>query len=636
MSGIKKLKAIFYFIFLACLLLALAACEAAGARKKPAAAAPVIAPPSLVLPQLPSPPTTAISVIPTPASDPAGWIIEEAEAHYRSGEEDYRQGHLDRARRLFDKAVEAFLRSTVPLSSDERLQKAFESLVDRIYSKELMALKEGDAFTAQKYEPAPSDETLSLETFPSKIDEKLKTAVLQEVAQISHDLPLVVNDRVLNFLDYFARGRGRHAMETGLRRAGLYQPMIERTLREVGVPKDLLFLAQVESGFQPLALSNKKAKGIWQFVPWRGAEYGLTQNWWIDERQDPEKSTLAAARHLKDLYQQFDDWLLAMAAYHCGPGTVERAIERTGYADFWQMADRNVLPPQTINYVPAILAVNIIGKDPQKYGFDVEPLPPIQVERVPVPVPTDLRLVAESIDTPVETLQSLNPQLLRMTTPSNVQDFQLTLPLGMKEKFFNEMAAIPEDKRVFWRRHRVAEGETLSTIAQKYRTSVSAIAQVNGISSRGVLSEGAKIIIPASPSSRKTVAIKHRVERGDTLASIALKYDVTPQELRQWNRLGAKTVLAKGQRLTVRVPDLPPNRAAAASLQKRRSRVSAAQKKSPQGFSRSVVHRVQPGETLHTIAANYNTTVEALQQINGIIDARHLRVGEKIRVILGQ
>jgi membrane-bound lytic murein transglycosylase D len=621
------------------LALALASCDSAGHKKKPVVIPPVVSVPSPALSKLPVPDSYPLPPVLAPAPfDAAERVIEQAEENYRRGEEDYRQGHLDRAKKSFDLAVEIMLRSPVPLHSDERLEREFDSLVDRIHGYEVIAFKEGDGFTTQKYEPAPSDEILAIETFPSRIDEKLKATAEKELAEVKHDLPITVNERVLNFLDYFTRGRGRGAMENGLRRVGAFRPMIDRVLRETGVPEDLIYLAQVESGYQPLALSNKKAKGIWQFVPFRGAEYGLVQNWWVDERQDPEKSTRAAAQHLKDLYENFEDWYLAMAAYNCGPGGVQKAIERSGYADFWQMAAHHVLPLPTENYVPAILAVTIIAKNPGKYGFNVEPLPPLKTERVVVSTPTDLRLIAETIDTSVETLQSLNPQLLRMATPPNEPDFQLNLPLGTKEKFLQEIALIPEDKRVLWRRHRVTAGETLSTIANKYRTTVSAIAQVNELAQGSVLEEGTKVVIPATTSNLRTSLVKHRVERGENLANIAARYDVTPSELRKWNRLGVNTKLRPGQRLTIRMAteDQPGRATGKPAAHAKASPHPASRKGTAAGRPSTVVHSVRSGETLFSIAQNYNTTVESLKQINGIRNARQLRVGEKIRVSVAQ
>ncbi len=208
-------------------------------------------------------------------------------------------------------------------------------------------------------------------------------------------------------------------MENGLRRGGRYRDMILRVLKEEGVPQDLIYLAQAESAFQPLALSRAGARGIWQFVAYRGQQYGLRRTWWIDERQDPEKATRAAAQHLRDLYGLFGDWYLAMAAYNCGPGNVQKAIERTGYADFWELYKRKVLPRETKNYVPIIVALTLIAKDAAHYNILADPEAPVPSDVVKPGRPIDLRLVAETIDVDVETLRALNPALLRMATPDD-------------------------------------------------------------------------------------------------------------------------------------------------------------------------------------------------------------------------
>src|SRR5256884_7093704 len=175
-------------------------------------------------------------------------------------------------------------------------------------------------------------------TFP--VDPGLKGRAEEAAKNISHDLPLTVNDEVLSFVNFFQTPKGRDIVENGLRRGGRYRDMIARVLREVGIPQDLIYLAQAESAFQPLALSRAGARGIWQFVAWRGNEYELKHTWWIDERQDPEKATRAAAQHLRDLYGLYGDWDLANAAYNCGPGNGQKAVERTGYADFWELYKR--------------------------------------------------------------------------------------------------------------------------------------------------------------------------------------------------------------------------------------------------------------------------------------------------------
>src|SRR5690348_1326095 len=245
--------------------------------------------------------------------------------------------------------------------------------------------------------------------------------------------------------------------------------MIRRVLAEEGMPGDLIYLAQAESAFQPQALSRAGARGLWQFMSYRGKQYGLEHSWWLDERQDPEKATRAAAHHLRDLYEMFGDWYLVMAAYNSGPGTVQHAVERTGYADFWELYKANVLPQETRNYVPIILALTLISKDPARYGIDFVPDEPLEVDRVQPGHAVDLRLAAETIDVDVDTLRLLNPQLLRLVTPSDPR-FVLQIPAGKAEEFEKGMAEIPPQNWVTWRRHRVEEGETLSSIARRYRS----------------------------------------------------------------------------------------------------------------------------------------------------------------------
>jgi membrane-bound lytic murein transglycosylase D len=348
---------------------------------------------------------------------------------------------------------------------------------------------------------------------------------------------------VLSFLNFFQTPKGRDIVENGLRRSGRYRGMISRILHEEGVPQDLIYLAQAESAFQPLALSRAGARGIWQFVAYRGQQYGLRHTWWIDERQDPEKATRAAAQHLRDLYGLFGDWYLAMAAYNCGPGNVQKAIERTGYADFWELYKRKVLPRETKSYVPIIIALTLIAKDAAHYNIQADPEAPVPSDVVKPGRPIDLRLVAESIDVDLETLRALNPSLLRMATPDD-PSFELHLPQGTGEKFTAEIAAIPPDKWISWRRHRVEPGETLASIAKKYRVTPAAIAETNKMERTAALAPGAKLIIPAaqSGSESKRLLVSYRVRRGDTLAGIADRFSVNSEDVRKWNRLRSNHV----------------------------------------------------------------------------------------------
>src|SRR5262249_235237 len=292
------------------------------------------------------------------------------------------------------------------------------------------------------------------------------------------DLPLTINDYVAGYINYFST-RGRSVFEGAWTRSGRYREMILRIFKEEGIPQDLIYLAQAESGFKPLALSRARARGMWQFMSSRGVGYGLRGRFWVDDRQDPEKATRAAARHLKDLYNQFGDWYLAMAAYNSGPGNVQQAVRRTGYADFWELYKRNVLPAETKNYVPIILAMTIMSKNPVQYGLDaIQPDPPLKYDVVKVDYPIDLRLVSDCVDMPVDQLIELNPSLLRRTTPKD-QSFDLHLPQGSKASYQSAIAAIPAEKRATWRYHTVERGETLAGIARKYHTTERAISQAN-------------------------------------------------------------------------------------------------------------------------------------------------------------
>jgi membrane-bound lytic murein transglycosylase D len=355
----------------------------------------------------------------------------------------------------------------------------------------------------------------------------------------------------------------------------------------------------------------------------------------VDERQDPEKATHAAARHLRDLYQMFGDWYLAMAAYNSGPGNVQRAIEHTGYADFWELYRRNALPRETRNYVPIILALTLMAKDADRYGLQVDPEPPAHLDRVKPGHPMDLRLVAETIDVDVETLHSLNPELLRMVTPAD-PNFELCLPEGTAERFFAEVAAIPPEKWVSWRRHRVEEGETLSAIARKYRVNPSAIADANGLDGHAPLQVGGKLIIPAAARPQPALGklVRYRVRRGDSLESIAEQFDVSVVELRRWNGLRGHRV-ARGMRLKIYPGGLTPRASG-----KSRSREVGADGASLRSASPNAavaggpaVHRVQPGETLWSIARSYQTTVEALRRANQFLLSRQVEAGDQLMIL---
>src|SRR5256714_181288 len=504
-------------------------------------------------------------------------LIAHVQQKLALGEQNYKAGHLEAARKDFDAAVDLMLESGYDLNGDPKLNELFHRVVDTVYADELQAFRAGDGFQEAPAVPAPIDEVAEM-TFP--VDPRLKDRAEEAAKNLSHDLPLTVNDQVLSFLNFFQTPRGRAIVETGLRRAGRYRDMIFRVLQEEGLPQDLIYLAQAESAFQPLALSNKGARGIWQFMGWRGNEYGLRHTWWVDERQDPEKATRAAAHHLRDLYNMYGDWYLAMAAYNCGPGNVQKGIERTGYADFWELYKRNVLPRQTKNYVPIIIALTLIAKDAAHYGIQVEPETPVATDVVKPGRSIDLRLVAETIDVDVNTLRSLNPSLLRLATPDD-PSFELHLPAGTAEKFSAEIADIPADKWVSWRRHRVEAGETLTSIGRKYHVTAAAIADANSLERAAALDAGEKLIIPATqPQSEGRRLVGYRVRKGDTLVSIAEHYSVEPADVRKWNHMKTNRV-ARGMVLRIYTlggaPEVTPVRARSRSKKARRPATNVAQ-----------------------------------------------------------
>jgi len=567
-------------------------------------------------------------------SDPVDLAILQAQFRFKKGEDLYSQGALKQARTEFDSAIDLILETAGNYPNETRLQRELVDVVARVNAMELAALREGDGLTDQTDQPAPIDELEHVETFPALIDPKFKKTVEDEVQEIAHDLPIEINDRVLGFLEYYQNGRGRSSMELGLERVGRYQLMIERILKEEGVPLDLIYLCQAESAFEPRALSRAAAKGMWQFISSRGKEYGLRQTWWVDERSDPEKSTRAAARHLKDLYQQFGDWYLAMAAYNSGPLRVQRALEKTGADNFWTLAEKKALPKETMNYVPNILALTIIGKNPSKYGFSVTPVSALETERVSVDKPTDLRVIANAINMPVEDLRALNSHVLRWTTPPDDPDFQLILPKGYAEKFNEEIASLPESQRILFREHVIRKGDTLASIAKKYSTTVVQISSANTFGKTPVLKVGQSLVIPISgvtppqlASASRTAPTRDRaakatatmarsvwytVRTGDTLAKIAAHFNTTVDKLKSWNHL-TSTRLSVGKKLVV---SPTPAQAAASSPKK-------------------VIHHVKQGETLNRIATTYNTSVDAIISWNESEDLSVLHPGDRITIFLG-
>jgi membrane-bound lytic murein transglycosylase D len=516
-----------------------------GALAAPAQTAPAggaTTPPSAQA--APAPQTAPGAAVQTPAPELSPrdrQLIDSVEAAYHAGLNDYQQGHVESARANFDYAVDLLLKCKCDLKNDDALSEEFDHIVDAVNTLEMDALSKGATTAQQQAEPTPVEAAGNITTpanpnVAAKAEAELKTT--------QSDLPLVMNDYVAAYVDFFTNSqKGHGTIVASLERMGRYKDMIQQVLREEGVPQDLIYQAFAESGFRPQAVNPKSgAGGMWQFMPF--GTYGLGHTAWYDERFDPVKATHAYAREIKRMYDQLGDWYLAMAAYDWGPGNVQKAVQRTGYADFWELYRRNNLPQETKNYVPVFLAVTLMAKNPKQYGLeDIATDPPLATDTVKTDYGVDLRLVSDIVGAPVQEIEGLNPSLLRMSTPPD-EEFDLHLPAGTADVFQKDIAEIPVDKRRSWRFHTVEEGDTLESLARTWHVSASELAFVNQLTAKSDLDGVDSLIIPQAPVNDGALrSTLYRPRRGDTLVTIADRFGVTVAQLRRWNNLGSAGIV---------------------------------------------------------------------------------------------
>ena len=550
------------FLGLAVLALSLAGCDptnskGASSRPIPQATAPALA--AVAAPvQAPAP---APPPQPTIEQQRVRLLIQQVETAYALGEADYHKGKLPEAKQEFDRAVDLMLMSGIDIKNDPELQEEFDRVVDGVNAMEMEALKLGNGFVP-KEEPTPADVA---EEATFEVDPNIVAKARADLATTKSDLPLVVNDYVAVYINFFANTKkGHNTLTHSFERAGRYKAMIQRVMAEEGVPQDLIYLAVAESGFNPRALNARShAGGMWQFMP--HGNYGLARNIYVDERFDPEKSTRAYARYMKFIYDQLGDWYLSMAGYDWGAGNVQRAVQKTGYADFWELYRRNNLPKETKNYVPEILAAIIIANHPTQYGFDDVTLdPPVLTDTATINYQVDLRLVSDLVAAPVDELIALNPSLLRLVTPLDAS-FDLHLPAGTAALFEQRIAAIPEAKRYAWRYHRVAAGDTLASVARAYRVTETELAAANQLSagdSPDALAGIEALVVPVAPSaSSSSRTLLYTVRKGETLVTISDRFGVSLSQLRRWNRISGIKV-EPGRRLHVADPSTASRTAA--------------------------------------------------------------------------
>ena len=448
-----------------------------------------------------------------------------------------------------------------------------------------------------------------------------------------YDFPVVENDKVRYFLDYYS-GKAKNTFRTWLERSGRYLPMMRDIFAEAGLPKDLAYLAMVESGFNDKAYSWANAVGPWQFIESTGRNYGLQNDWWHDERRDPEKATRAAASFLSDLYEDFDgDWYLAVASYNAGPGKLRQAVKRYKTTDFWELCRGKYLQEETKNYLPKLLAVLMIAKQPEKYGFvDLEYHEPIGYDTVALPSSTDLEVIARLSGSDYELIKKLNPELKRWSTPPDAKDYLVRLPAGSQEVFAEAYDQLPKRQRANYARHKVKSGDTLLALSKRYGVRVQDIQRLNNIRNARALQIGADLIMPLNPDSSGTNALaelkddykrsrksSYTVRSGDSLWKISQKFDVTEKQLRVWNRLGWSNVIRPGQHLIVSSKKAPVNTAA----------VKASAVKST-GPLKKVVYKVRPGDTLWAIGREFAVETQQIRSWNNLTDNHVLQPGESL------
>ncbi|MCO4745475.1 MAG: LysM peptidoglycan-binding domain-containing protein [Proteobacteria bacterium] len=437
---------------------------------------------------------------------------------------------------------------------------------------------------------------------------------LDQIDPSDFDIPIKKNAAVQKWIRYFT-GSGRKHFARYLSRSSTYEPMILAELEANNLPLDLRYVAMIESGYNAHAYSHAGAAGLWQFIPSTGRLYDMRVDWWVDDRRDPAKATVAAVEYLTDLHKMFKgDWELAWAAYNGGPGRVRRAMQKTGATTFWAVVEADVLHTETENYVPKIMAAAIVGKNPELYGFELPTKPRLAYSVAEVEGSVSVTALAEAAGTDEERLRYLNPGLRRFATPP--EGYALRIPVGSKKSFMAKLADIPQDEQVQVVRHTVKRGETLSKIAASYSVPVDVVSSTNRLKNVDHIYVGLNLVIPVSDGAGGPVAptgsssedsrpvATYTVKSGDSLSKIAARYGVKISDIQRWNSISGSSIQI-GQQLTLRPTQVPRT---------------------------TVTHTVASGESLSKIAEQYRVSVREIQSWNSISNPSHIRVGQALTV----
>jgi membrane-bound lytic murein transglycosylase D len=450
------------------------------------------------------------------------------------------------------------------------------------------------------------------------------------------DIPIVINAKVEQFIQYF-QTTARSNFTNWLSRSEKYIPIMKGLLKENGLPEDLVYLSLIESGFNPYAYSRSKASGPWQFIYLTGKRYGLKVNWWVDERRDPEKSTVAAAKYLKDLYDMFECWYLAAAGYNAGENKIFSAIRRYRTEDFWELSKYRFLKQETKDYVPQMIAAALIAKDPEKYGFTkIEYQEPLRYEKVTVPEFIDLLCIAKACEVPLEEVKDLNPELSRGCTPPGTSDYEVKIPLGTKETFLRNFENLLPDGKFHFKTHTVKKGESLARITKLYRVDLDPLLEINRLKKTDHPSAGMKLLIPLAtweevkpPAKEKKIVaskpssqaeITYTIRKGDTLWSIANEMGVNIGAISRSNNLQTGKKLIPGDKLKIRM-DAP---------------VSAPDESVRAKNGREIIYVVKEGDSLWSIAKKYHVTVSDIKTWNNMKGISRIRPESRLKLRVGE
>ena len=441
---------------------------------------------------------------------------------------------------------------------------------------------------------------------------------LKDINPDDFDIPVVVNDAVVRWMEYFT-GSGRKWYGKWLSRSGKYWPMMHAKLDAAGLPRDMVFLSMIESGYATHAYSSAAAVGLWQFMPGTAKGYDLRVDWWVDERRNPELATDAAIEYLTYLHKRYDHWYLAWAAYNAGPTRVSRGIRTHNTRDFWTLSKKNSFRAETDNYVPKLLAAAIIGKHPERYGFGgIEPMDPMAHETVTVSANVGIDVLAKCAGVTVDEFRALNPQLRRWALPPSPARQMVHVPTGQSKRFLAALDKVPTQQRLTHKRHTVRSGESLGTIARQYGVSAKSIQTVNKLRNPNRIAVGQNLVIPVAgheSASRSLAATSggkpqakrpqtHAVRSGQTLSGIAKRYGVRVSDLKRWNGIENANRIRPGQRL--KLYGAAPG---------------------PQWTS----YTVRRGDTLTGIAQRHGCSITELRKWNNLKTSR-IMAGQKLKV----